>query len=62
MDARRQLAARDDVNDAESVPLRKLRAIFADVMAIAKFSNLEDRLAQFEEDYREQNGSPDHVA
>jgi len=31
-------------------------------MAVSKFSNLEDRLAQLEEDYREQNGSADDLA
>jgi hypothetical protein len=48
--------------ESESVQLRALRSIFADVMAVSKFSNLEDRLAQLEEDYREQHGSPDDVA
>ncbi len=38
--------------ESESVQLRALRSIFADVMAVAKFSNLENRLAQLEEDYR----------
>jgi hypothetical protein len=48
--------------ESESVQLRALRSIFADVMAVSKFSNLENRLAQLEEDYREQTGNPDDVA
>jgi hypothetical protein len=65
---RRTVWASDQVADlakaaeSESVRLRALRSIFADVMAVSKFSNHEDRLAQLEEDYREQHGSPDDVA
>jgi len=45
-----------------SVQLRALQSIFAEVIAVAKFSNLEHRVAEIEEDYREQNGNPDDVA
>ena len=45
-----------------SVQLRALRSIFAEVMAVAKFSNLEHRVAEIEEDLRERTGDQDHVA
>jgi len=48
--------------ESQSLRFRALRAMVADVMSVAKFSNLENRLAQLEEDYREQNGNPDDVA
>ncbi|MFI5458755.1 MAG: hypothetical protein ACHRXM_25285 [Isosphaerales bacterium] len=57
-----RIAMLAEAAESESVQLRALRSIFADVMAVAKFSNLENRVAQLEEDYREQNGNPDDVA
>jgi len=48
--------------ESESVQLRALRSIFSDVMAVAKFSNLEHRVAEIEEDDCEEPGHPDHVA
>jgi hypothetical protein len=48
--------------ESESVQLRALRSIFSDVMAVSKFSNLEYRVAEIEEDLREKSGNADHVA
>jgi len=57
-----RIAALAKAAESESVQLRALRSMLADVMAASKFSNLEDRLAQLEADYREQPGHPDRVA
>jgi len=57
-----RIAELAEAAESESVQLSALRSIFCDVMAVAKFSNLEHRVAQIEEDYREQTGNPDHVA
>jgi len=45
-----------------SVQLRALQSIFAEVMAVAKFSNLEHRVAEIEEDLHRRTGDQDHVA
>jgi len=57
-----RIAMLAEAAESESVQLRALRSIFADVMAVTKFSNLEDRVAQIEEDDCEEPGHPDYVA
>jgi ribonuclease D len=46
--------------ESESVQLRAWRAILADQMAIAKFSDLEQRMTEVEEQIRERTGCADH--
>jgi hypothetical protein len=41
--------------ESESVRLRALRAILGDMMAVSKYTGLEDRVAGLEERVREQN-------
>jgi len=57
-----QIAELAKAAESESLRFRALRAMITDVMTVSKFSNMEGRLAQLEEDYREQNGSSDDVA
>jgi len=57
-----RIAMLAEAAESESVQLRALRSIFSDVMAVAKFSNLEHRVAEIEEDDCEEPGYPDHVA
>jgi len=57
-----RIAMLAEAAESESVQLRALRSIFSDVMAVAKFSNLEHRVAEIEEDDCEEPGHPDHVA
>ena len=45
--------------ESESVQLRAWRAILADQMAVAKFSNLEQRMVEIEEQLRERTGTGD---
>ncbi len=44
--------------ESESVQLRAWRAILADQMAAAKFSTLEQRMVEIEEQLRERTGYP----
>jgi hypothetical protein len=44
---------------SESVQLRAWRALLADQMAVAKFSNLEQRMVEIEEQLRERTGTGD---
>ena len=46
---------------AESVHLRAWRAILADQMAVSKFSDLEYRMAEIEEQLSDQTGHKDHA-
>ena len=46
--------------ESESVQLRAWRAILADRMAVAKFSDLEYRITEIEEQIRERAGYTDH--
>jgi hypothetical protein len=46
--------------ESESVRLRAWRAILADQMAVAKFSDLEQRMVEVEEQIRERTGYADH--
>ncbi|MGC8640263.1 MAG: hypothetical protein ACP5XB_10355 [Isosphaeraceae bacterium] len=46
---------------SESVQLRAWRAILADQMAVAKFSNLEHRMLEIEELLDERNQQTDHA-
>jgi len=48
--------------DSQSLQFKALRSIISDVMAVSKFSNIEHRLTELEEDFREQSGNPDGVA
>jgi len=48
--------------DSQSLQFRALPSIISDVMAVSKFSNIEHRLTELEEDFREQSGNPDSVA
>ena len=45
--------------ESESVQLRAWRAILADQMAVAKFSNLEQRMVEIEEQLGERTGTGD---
>ena len=47
--------------DSESVQLRAWRAILADQMAVSKFSDLEYRMAEIEEQLSEQTGHTDQA-
>jgi transposase-like protein len=47
--------------DSESVKLRALRAILADLMAVSKYTELEDRIARIEEQLPERAGSSDRT-
>ncbi len=47
--------------ESESVQLRAWRAILADQMAVAKFSNLEQRMVEIEEQLRERTGDADRT-
>ena len=42
--------------ESESVQLRAWRAILADQMAVSKFSNLEQRMVEIEEQLRDRPG------
>jgi hypothetical protein len=42
--------------ESESVQLRAWRAVLADQMAVAKFSDLEDRMTELEEQVEKQTG------
>jgi hypothetical protein len=42
--------------DSESVQLRAWRAILADMIAVSKFSDLEYRMTELEEQVRERTG------
>jgi hypothetical protein len=42
--------------ESESVKLRAMRAIFADMMAVSRYSGLEERMAELEAHVREQRG------
>jgi chorismate mutase len=46
--------------DSESVQLRAWRAILADQMAVAKFSDLEYRMTEIEEQVRDRTGHTAH--
>jgi hypothetical protein len=50
------------VAESESVQLRAWRAILADQMAVSKFSDLEQRLVEIEEQVRDRTGYTDHAA
>jgi hypothetical protein len=45
--------------ESETVRLRALRAIMADMMAVSKYSGLEDRMTQIEERLIERAGNAD---
>jgi hypothetical protein len=47
--------------DSESVQLRAWRALLIDQLAIAKFSDLEHRMLEIEEELRERTGYQDHA-
>ena len=47
--------------ESESVQLRAWRAILADNMAVAKFSDLEYRMAEIEEQLGERTGHADQA-
>jgi hypothetical protein len=47
--------------ESESVKLRAWRAILADQMAVAKFSDLEQRMTEIEEKIRDRTGYTDHA-
>jgi hypothetical protein len=47
--------------DSESVQLRAWRAILADQMAVSKFSDLEYRMAEIEEQLSERTGHTDQA-
>ena len=47
--------------ESESVQLRAWRAILADQMAVSKFSNLEQRMVEIEEQLRDRPGHTDHA-
>ena len=47
--------------DSESVQLRAWRAVLADQMAVAKFSDLEYRMVEIEEQLRDRTGHTDHA-
>ena len=47
--------------DSESVQLRAWRAILADQMAVSKFSDLEYRMAEIEEQLHDRTGHTDHA-
>jgi len=47
--------------ESESVQLRALRAIFSEEVSVSKFSNLEFRMSEIEEDLRDRTGNPDDV-
>src|SRR5207248_11028447 len=47
--------------ESESVQLRAWRAILADQMAVSKFSDLEYRMTEIEEQLSERNGRTDHL-
>jgi hypothetical protein len=44
--------------ESEAVQLKASRAILADQMAVAKFANLEQRIAELEEQVSDRNGQP----
>ena len=48
--------------ESESVQLRAWRAIFADQIAVAKFSDLEDRIQELEALVDERNETPNGVS
>ena len=47
--------------ESESVQLRAWRAILADQMAVSKFSDLEYRMTEIEEQLSERTGHTDHA-
>jgi hypothetical protein len=47
--------------ESESVQLRAWRAILADQMAVSKFSDLEYRMVELEEQFRDRTGHTDHA-
>jgi hypothetical protein len=47
--------------ESESVQLRAWRAILADQMAVAKFSDLEHRMVEIEEQLRDRTGHTGHA-
>jgi hypothetical protein len=47
--------------ESESVQLRAWRAILADQMAVSRFSNLEQRMVEIEEQLRDRTGPTDHA-
>ena len=47
--------------ESESVQLRAWRAILADQMAVSKFSDLEYRMVEIEEQLHERTGYTDHA-
>jgi len=57
-----RIAMLAEAAESESVQLRALGSMISNVMAVGKFSNLENRLAQLDDDYREQNASADDLA
>jgi len=48
--------------ESESLRFKALRAMVANVMSVGKFSNLDSRVTQLEEDYGAQPGCPDRGA
>jgi hypothetical protein len=47
--------------ESESVQLRAWRAILADQMAVSKFSDLEHRMVEIEEQFRDRTGHTDNA-
>jgi hypothetical protein len=47
--------------ESESVQLRAWRAILADQMAVSRFSNLEQRMVEIEEQLRDRTGDTDRA-
>ena len=47
--------------ESESVQLRAWRAILADQMAVCRFSDLEHRMVEIEEQLRDRAGHTDHA-
>jgi len=52
MRAVKRIAELGETAESESVQLRALRAVLHDQMAVSKFSNLEYRMAELEEEVR----------
>ncbi len=47
--------------ESESVQLRAWRAVLADLMAVSKFSDLEQRMVEIEEQLRDRTGDTDRA-
>jgi hypothetical protein len=61
MKAAEGIARLGESAESESVQLRAWRAVLADQMAVARFSDLELRMLDIEEQLRDRPGHADHV-